>query len=94
MILFSQGRDGRGWGRVSRKLSKALAFFGATTMSLSSNGAQVGKSLGKVPVLLSFVKVVSLPVFVLDVGPLVLSAADWCAMEKFITLGREREMVW
>jgi hypothetical protein len=94
MILFSQGRGGQGWGRVSRELSKALAFFGATTMSLSSDGARVGKSLGKVAGLLSFAKVVSLPVFVLDVGPVVQSAADWCAMEKFITLGREREMVW
>jgi hypothetical protein len=27
MILFPKGRDGWGWSRVSRELSKVLAFF-------------------------------------------------------------------
>jgi hypothetical protein len=27
MIVFFKGHDGRGWGRVSGELSKALAFF-------------------------------------------------------------------
>jgi len=27
MILFPEGRDRQGWGHVSRKLNKVLAFF-------------------------------------------------------------------
>jgi hypothetical protein len=46
MIMFLEGRDGRGWGRVSGELSKVLDFFGASVVYPFS-GAPSGKRLGK-----------------------------------------------
>jgi hypothetical protein len=37
-ILFPEGRDGRGWSRVSGELSKILDFLGTTVGSSSSGG--------------------------------------------------------
>jgi len=54
MIVFPEGCDGWGWGRVSRELSKVLAFFESMVASSSSSGVSVGKSLGKVVGGLSF----------------------------------------
>jgi hypothetical protein len=43
MVLFPEGRAGRGWSRVSGELSKALAFFGSKVGSSSSaKGAVAG----------------------------------------------------
>jgi hypothetical protein len=33
MIVFPEGRDGRGWRRVFGELSKVLAFFGTLVVS-------------------------------------------------------------
>jgi len=76
MIVFPEGRDGQGWGRVSGELSKVLAFFGTSVVSSSFSGVPVGKSLGKAASVLSFAEVVGSPV----VGkPLVQKAAVvWC----------------
>jgi hypothetical protein len=57
MIVFPEGHDGRGWGRVSGELNKALAFFETTVVLSSSSGAPAGKSLGKVAGFFSFVEV-------------------------------------
>jgi hypothetical protein len=43
MVLFPEGRAGRGWSRVSGELSKALAFFGSKVGSSSPvKGAVAG----------------------------------------------------
>jgi hypothetical protein len=87
MIVFPEGCDGRGWGQVSRELSKVLAFFGTSVVSSPFSGVPVGKSLGKVAGVLSFAVVVGSPV----VGePLVQKAAVvWCEAEKIYSLDRE-----
>jgi hypothetical protein len=46
MIVFPEGCDGQGWGRVSGELSKVLDFFGSSVV-YSSSGAPPGKRLGK-----------------------------------------------
>jgi hypothetical protein len=90
MIVFPEGRDGRGWGRVSGELSKALAFFGTSVVSSSSGGISVGKSLGKVAGVLSFAEVVRSPIVG---GPLVQTVAVvWCEAEKINLLGWEQEL--
>jgi hypothetical protein len=89
MIAFPEGRDGRGWGRVSGELSKVLVFFGTSVVSSSFSGVPVGKSVGKAAGVLSFAEVVGSPV----VGePLVQKAAAvWCEAEKIFSLDREQE---
>jgi hypothetical protein len=89
MIVFPEGRDGRGWRRVSGELSKVLAFFGASVVSSSVSGVPVGKRVGKATGVLSFVEVLGSPV----VGePVVqMPAVVWCEAEKIFTLDRERE---
>jgi hypothetical protein len=47
MIVFPEGRDWRGWGRVSGELSKVLDFLGSSVVYPSS-GAPSGKRLGRV----------------------------------------------
>jgi hypothetical protein len=76
MIVFLEGRDWRGWGRVSGELSKVLVFFGTSVVSSSFSGVPVGKSVGKAAGVLSFAEVVGSPV----VGePLVQKTAMvWC----------------
>jgi len=69
MVVFPEGRDGRGWGRVSGELSKVLVFFGSTMVSSSSGGAPAGKKLGKVAGVLSFTEVVRSQVPVVVDGP-------------------------
>jgi hypothetical protein len=95
MIVFPEGCDGRGWGRVSGELSKALAFFESTVVSSSSSRAPAGKSLGKVTVFLSFAEVVRLLAPDLVGRPLVqMVVVVWCEMEKLVLLGREQETIW
>jgi len=56
--LFPEGHDGRGWSRVSRELSKALALLGATDGSPCSGGPPARNKLGKEAGLPSFTEVV------------------------------------
>jgi hypothetical protein len=64
-ILFPEGRDGRGWSRVSGELSKILDFLGTTIGSSSSGGlppsggSPSGVKLGKGTGRPSFAEVVS-----------------------------------
>jgi hypothetical protein len=64
-ILFPEGRDGRGWSRVSGELSKILDFLGTTVGSSSSgslppsSGSPSGVKLGKGTGRPSFAEVVS-----------------------------------
>jgi hypothetical protein len=64
-ILFPEGRDGRGWSRVSGELSKILDFLGTTVGSPtsgglpSSGGFPSGVKLGKGTGRPSFAEVVS-----------------------------------
>lgn len=46
LIMFPEGRDGRGWSRVSGELSKVVAFLGALDGSPPSVGIPVGVKLG------------------------------------------------
>jgi len=57
MIVFLEGCDGRGWGRVSGELSKVLDFFGSSVVYPSSR-APPGKRLGEVAGLLSYAEAV------------------------------------
>jgi hypothetical protein len=88
------GGAGRGWGRVSRELSKVLVFFGSSMVSSSSSGAPTGKILGKAAGFLSFAEVICSPAPVIVDGPQVQSeSVVWCEMEKLIPMGREQEMI-
>jgi hypothetical protein len=84
MVVFPEGRDGRGWGRVSGELSKVLVFLGSKMVSSSSSGAPAGKILGKVAGVLSFAEVVRSPAPVVVDGPQVQSVpVVWCEMEAY-----------
>jgi hypothetical protein len=89
MIVFPEGRDRRGWGRVSEELSIVLAFFGTSVVLPSFSGVPVGKSVGKAAGVLSFAELMGSPV----VGESLVqkSAVVWCEAEKIFSLDRERE---
>jgi hypothetical protein len=76
MIVFPEGRDRQGWGRVSG-------------VSSSSSGVLVEKSLGKVAGVLSFAEVVGSLVVGEPLAQ--KAAAVWCEAEKIYSLGREQE---
>jgi hypothetical protein len=88
MIVFPEGRDGQGWGRVSGELSKVLDFFGSLVVYPSS-GARPGKRLGKDAGLLSYAEAVRLSV---GGGPRVQTTTTvaWCETEKIFSLDLEQ----
>jgi hypothetical protein len=71
MTMFPEGRNGRGWSRVFRELSKAITFLEAMVKALYAGGALVGECLGKAAGPLSFAEVLrSKPTFhFIDCGP-------------------------
>jgi hypothetical protein len=109
LILFPEGRDGRGWSHVSGELSKALAFLGAMDGSSSSGGPLAGNKLGKEAGLSLFAEVVhsAATVSVMGCRPLGQTSgsrgvakvedtrpvAEWCELEKFHLLGMEMEVI-
>ena len=82
MILFPEGREGRGWSRISGELSKTLAFFETMAMSPASDALPVGIALGKFLSSSSFVEVVRSPITIQGSGE------AWCDLEKTIPMGR------
>jgi hypothetical protein len=93
LILFPEGRDGRGWSCVSGELSKALAFLGVTDGSPSAGGPSVGFKLDKETGLPLFAKVVrsTATVSVMGCRPSSRGAAkvvdtrpvaNWCELGK------------
>jgi hypothetical protein len=88
MIVFPEGCDGRGWGRVFGELSKVLGFFGSSVVYPSS-GARPGKRLSKDVGLLSYAKAMRSSV---GGGPRVQTATVvWCETEKIFSLDQEQE---
>jgi hypothetical protein len=107
--LFPEGHDGRGWSRVSRELSKALALLGATDGSPCSGGPPARNKLGKEAGLPSFAEVVhsAATAFVMGCRPLGQNSssrgeakivvarpvAKWCKLEKIQPPGREMVVI-
>jgi hypothetical protein len=99
-ILFPEGRDGRGWSRVSRELSKILDFLGTTVGSPtsgglpSSGGFLLGVKLGKGTGRPSFAEVVSSAATVSGNRVAAKIVGDWplsvrCDVEKTQLRGME-----
>jgi hypothetical protein len=45
VIALPKGREGRGWGKFARELSKVKAFFEATIVPPSGSGSVIGCSM-------------------------------------------------
>jgi hypothetical protein len=99
-ILFPEGRDGRGWSRVSGELCKILDFLGTTVGSSSSGdlpssgGVPSGVKLGNGTGLPSFAEVVSSAASVSGTRVAAKIDGDWplpvgCDVEKTKLRGME-----